>query len=147
MGAGGALTPKSPPTVGAGDNPNGVAVSSDGTSVYVTTAGDPPAIPGYVSQYDVGPGGTLTPKSTPTVTAGFNPVRVAVSPRPPVPIRKDQCKHGGWKAYAGFKNQGDCIRFVIHQATKACVSERAAIGIGRFGLFATLRCIHQRAGG
>ena len=55
-----------------------------------------------------------------------------------------------------FKNQGDCVSFVVHQATKACVFEQVAIGprafrdkygIGRFGLFATLRCIHQRAGG
>jgi hypothetical protein len=34
----------------------------------------------------------------------------------PSPTDKDQCKHDGWKEYAGpdgpFKNQGDCIQFV-----------------------------------
>lgn len=29
----------------------------------------------------------------------------------PSPTDKDQCKKGGWEAY-GFKNQGQCIRFV-----------------------------------
>ncbi len=49
VGAGGALTPKSPATVAAGDGPFGVAVSPDGGSVYVTNCdGD------NVSQYDVG---------------------------------------------------------------------------------------------
>jgi hypothetical protein len=34
----------------------------------------------------------------------------------PSPTDKNQCKHDGWKEYAGpdgpFKNQGDCIQFV-----------------------------------
>ena len=29
----------------------------------------------------------------------------------PFPSSKDQCKKDGWKAF-GFKNQGDCIKFV-----------------------------------
>ena len=29
----------------------------------------------------------------------------------PLPTSKDQCKHGGWAQF-GFKNQGQCIRFV-----------------------------------
>ncbi|HEY6279977.1 MAG TPA: hypothetical protein VIX86_27105 [Streptosporangiaceae bacterium] len=30
----------------------------------------------------------------------------------PLPTRKAQCRHGGWKTYAVFKNQRDCVRFV-----------------------------------
>lgn len=41
--------------------------------------------------------------------------KVALMPIPS-PTDKNQCKHGGWKKYAGpdgpFKNQGDCIQFV-----------------------------------
>jgi hypothetical protein len=28
------------------------------------------------------------------------------------PTSKDQCKHEGWRSYPGFKDQGDCVRFV-----------------------------------
>jgi hypothetical protein len=28
------------------------------------------------------------------------------------PIGKDDCKHGGWKGWPVFKNQGDCVSFV-----------------------------------
>jgi hypothetical protein len=31
----------------------------------------------------------------------------------PVPTSRSQCKHGGWRDF-GFKNQGQCIRFVKH---------------------------------
>jgi Tol biopolymer transport system component len=30
----------------------------------------------------------------------------------PLPTTKDQCKHGGWKTYGVFNNQGDCVSFV-----------------------------------
>ena len=70
VGAGGALSPKSPATVAAGAFPRGVAVSPDGGSVYVTNFfGD------SVSQYDVGAGGALAPKSPATVAAGDRPAR------------------------------------------------------------------------
>jgi 6-phosphogluconolactonase (cycloisomerase 2 family) len=53
----------------------GVAVSPNGQSVYVTdTGGD------TVFQYSVGYDGTLTPKSPATVTAGTSSNAVAVSP-------------------------------------------------------------------
>jgi hypothetical protein len=29
-----------------------------------------------------------------------------------LPTSKAQCKHGGWRNYPQFKNQGDCVRFV-----------------------------------
>ena len=52
-----------------------MAVSPDGGSVYVTNVGDD-----SVSQYDVGAGGALSPKSPATVAAGDGPYGVAVSP-------------------------------------------------------------------
>ncbi|MBV8947491.1 MAG: beta-propeller fold lactonase family protein, partial [Solirubrobacterales bacterium] len=55
-----------------------IAVSPDGKSVYVTNSGANGA--GGVSQYDVGPGGALTPKAVPTVAAGVVPAGIAVSP-------------------------------------------------------------------
>jgi YVTN family beta-propeller protein len=80
VGAGGALTPKSPATVAAGSEPAGIAVSPDGHSVYVTNIAAAVSFDGTVSQYDVGAGGVLSPKSPPTVPAGQSPFGVAVSP-------------------------------------------------------------------
>jgi len=31
------------------------------------------------------------------------------------PTSKDQCKHGGWRTYPQFKNQGQCVSFVKHK--------------------------------
>ena len=59
----------------AGVDPFGVAVSPDGGSVYVANAASD-----SVSQYDVGAGGALAPKSPATVAAGDVPFGVAVSP-------------------------------------------------------------------
>ena len=50
-------------------------MSPDGQSVYVTNI-----LNGSVSQYDVGAGGQLSPKSPATVAAGVIPRVVAVSP-------------------------------------------------------------------
>jgi DNA-binding beta-propeller fold protein YncE len=76
VGAGGALSPKSPATVPAGDGPVGIAVSPDGHSVYVPNNDSTD-----VSQYTVGAGGALSPKSPATVPAGLFPSGgVAVSP-------------------------------------------------------------------
>jgi hypothetical protein len=37
------------------------------------------------------------------------------SPRQLLPTSKDQCKHGGWRDYgATFRNQGECVAFVVH---------------------------------
>ena len=59
--------------MGAGDTPRGVAVSPDGMSAYVTNQDSD-----SISQYDVLPGGRLTPKSPPTVAAGDGPQQLAV---------------------------------------------------------------------
>ena len=58
----------SPATVAAGLNPEGVAVSPDGESVYVANVSSD-----NVSQYDVGAGGALSPKNPATVAAGTCP--------------------------------------------------------------------------
>lgn len=109
----GALSPKTPATVPTGGVPTAIAVSPDGNSVYVTNAGFFPQR-GGVAQYNVGAGGGLSAKSPPMVAAGDSPSGIAVSPLPRVLTTKQQCKHGGWKRF-GFKNQGNCIRFVKHR--------------------------------
>jgi hypothetical protein len=64
IGAGGALTPLSPASVAVG--PAGaalnLAVSADGTSVYVTDPGD-----GYIAQFTRQANGTLVPQTPPNV--------------------------------------------------------------------------------
>jgi probable HAF family extracellular repeat protein len=32
---------------------------------------------------------------------------------PPQPTSRDDCTNGGWKAYAGFKNQGACVSSLV----------------------------------
>jgi DNA-binding beta-propeller fold protein YncE len=79
VGTGGALTPKTPPTVTTANQPVGIAVSPDGHSVYVTN--NTLALPsGRVSQYNVGTGGALTPKTPPRVASAALPSEVVVSP-------------------------------------------------------------------
>ena len=75
VGIGGALAPKSPAGVVAGQGPLSVAVSPDGESVYVANQ-----FSNDVSQYDVGAGGTLSSKSPATVAAGELPYGLAVGP-------------------------------------------------------------------
>jgi hypothetical protein len=85
-----------------------VAVSPDGGSVYVLDVGSE-----AVFQFNVGPGGGLSPKSAASVPTGYAPFGLAVSPLPRVPTSKDQCKNGGWRNFGDtFKNQGQCIAFV-----------------------------------
>jgi hypothetical protein len=31
-----------------------------------------------------------------------------------IPTSKQQCKHGGWRNFPQFKNQGECVAFVNH---------------------------------
>jgi len=63
--------------VAAGPLPVDVAVSPDGSSVYVTNS-DNGGLGGSVSQYTVGAGGALSPKSPATVAAGTGPLGIAV---------------------------------------------------------------------
>jgi hypothetical protein len=32
---------------------------------------------------------------------------------PPLPTSKKQCKQGGWRSFGVFKNQGDCVSFMV----------------------------------
>jgi hypothetical protein len=38
---------------------------------------------------------------------------IVIVDAPPLPTSKDQCKDGGWQTYGVFKNQGDCVSFVV----------------------------------
>ncbi len=70
-----ALKPLTPATVAAGNTPQGVAVTPDGTSVYVADKND-----GTISQYNIDSAtGVLTPKSPATVATGSAPLAVAVT--------------------------------------------------------------------
>jgi len=92
-----------------------------------------------------------------TVSENVEPSRdVTVVDAQPFPATRDQCKHGGWRSYGIFKNQGACVAFVIREAVQACVFEQAAIGRtafrskyggGRFDLFAMLHCIARYVDG
>jgi parallel beta-helix repeat protein len=80
VGPGGALSPKSPATVAAGFLPRSLAVSPNGKSAYVGNVGnDLEGFPSGVSQYDVGSGGRLSPKS-PASVPSCAALQVAVSP-------------------------------------------------------------------
>jgi DNA-binding beta-propeller fold protein YncE len=109
VGPGGGLSAKSPATVPTGVSPEAIAVAPDGTSVYVTSIND-----NAVYQYDINPqSGALAPKSPATVATGTLPRGIAVTPLPRMPTSKEQCKEGGWRNFPQFKNQGQCIAFVI----------------------------------
>jgi len=79
-GAGGKLRPKTPATVATGHYPEGVAVSPDGQSVYVSNSYSGEGRNGTISQYNVGSGGKLSPKSPATVAAGREPFGLAITP-------------------------------------------------------------------
>ncbi len=72
--AGGVLSPPLP-AVAAGTAPAGVALSPDGSSLYVADAGE-----GRIRQYDVGVNGTVAAKQPASVAAGRLPFAVTVSP-------------------------------------------------------------------
>jgi 6-phosphogluconolactonase (cycloisomerase 2 family) len=79
VGATGGLTPLAPAEVAAGVWPVSVTVGPSGRFAYVVNKGDSVAA-GTISQYAVGAGGTLSPLSPPTVTAGVSPRGLAVDP-------------------------------------------------------------------
>ncbi len=66
---------------------------------------------------------------TDTLTNG----RAIVFDAPPLPTSKAQCRLGGWQTVGSmFKNQGQCVAFVVQQARQHCVAERARIGLRAF---------------
>ena len=81
--------------------PQGRGGDPDGRSVYVTNGGF--ASPGTISQYSVGAGGRLSPKSPATVATGTDPSHLAMTrplragraPRPTkrrVALRRSRCR-------------------------------------------------------
>jgi hypothetical protein len=98
------------------------------------------------------------PSACPVPVAVNQPVNsgnLTITDAQPFPTAEDQCKDGGWRSFPRFKNQGQCIRFVRHQARQACRNERAAIGRAAFRAkygngeqrrHAMRRCTRQRLG-
>ena len=107
VGADGTLTP-TPGGVATGNGASGIAITGDGESAYVANPGS-----NTISQYSVGTGGALSPRSPATVPTGSDPSQIAITPTRRVPTSKAQCKNDGWQQF-GFKNQGQCIAFVEH---------------------------------
>jgi len=71
------------------------------------------------------------------------------------PTSTQQCRNGGWRTFAVFKNQGDCVSFVVHQARQECTFIRARHGQPAFRAWhgsgvhkrhAMRRCVRQRSG-
>ncbi len=83
IGAGGALTPMGTPSVATGIESFAISVDPTGHYVYVTNGATAPnsngSTFGTVSQYTIGADGSLTPMTTPSVTA-IDPACVAVDP-------------------------------------------------------------------
>jgi hypothetical protein len=95
--------------VATGGGPGGVpAMSPDGRSLYIAVG----APLSQVSQFNVGSGGLLSPKTPATVATGGSPNWVVITPLPRIPTSKDQCKNGAWRNFPQFKNEGQCIAFV-----------------------------------
>lgn len=79
--------------------------------------------------------------------------RAVVFDAPLLPASRAQCKYGGWRNFGGmFKNQGQCVAFVVKQARQSCLAERAKIGLaafrnkyglGRYHVRAMRRCVNQ----
>ncbi len=79
--------------------------------------------------------------------------RTYLAPR--APATRAECKNGGWRNYGTtFKNQGDCVSFINHQARQECTFILAAIGRAAFRSeygygtatpHAMRRCVRQRS--
>jgi DNA-binding beta-propeller fold protein YncE len=75
VGAGGRLSPKTPAMVATtGSTPGGIALSPDGKSAYVADS------KGFVLQFGIGSGGSLSALAPAKVAAGTAPIAVAISP-------------------------------------------------------------------
>jgi DNA-binding beta-propeller fold protein YncE len=99
----GRLIPKDPPTIANGTEPDGLAVTPDGSRLFVANRDVD-----TVSQYGIRPDGTLRRKPLATVAAGDEPWAVAVNPSP---TTRAACKQRGWRR-SGFRSQKRCTRWV-----------------------------------
>ena len=55
----------------------------------------------------------ITASGAATLTESFT--SSLTEPAPLAPTSKDQCRNAGWKAFPQFKNQGQCVSFVVNQ--------------------------------
>jgi hypothetical protein len=63
------------------------------------------------------PFGTTTITQTATDAGGnHSSCQQTITVVPNTPTSEDQCKHDGWQSFTNptFKNQGDCVSFVVH---------------------------------
>jgi hypothetical protein len=97
-GGDGAFLPDFPTTGGAGGGGGGGLYGGGGGSGGIGGGGGG------------GGGSNLVPTggSASIDTTGIPQVQISYTP---VPTSRDQCKKGGWRQF-GFRNQGQCIRFV-----------------------------------
>jgi hypothetical protein len=82
---------------------------------FVEDNGTPGVGTDKVQEQFVGVVPTVCPPNTVVYRPEVDTVEVGdltVHDAPAVPTSKDQCKHGGWKIYGVFKNEGDCVSFV-----------------------------------
>jgi hypothetical protein len=118
VGAGGRLSPKSPATVAAVSNPGQVAVSPGGDSVYVTNRAVGHDDHGWISQYNVGAGGKLSPKSPAALpSADTDPIAVAVRP-------------DGKSVYVTNNISGNVSQFNVGAGGKLSPKTPATVGAG-----------------
>jgi hypothetical protein len=89
---------------GPGDSFEWVELQTSEPSEMAPPPGDP--IPGPTDCSSFPSGGTLV------VLDGVFHGDITVTDAQPLPTSKDQCKHGGWRNYPQFKNQGQCVEFV-----------------------------------
>jgi hypothetical protein len=106
-------------------------LSVSGNDAVVGFEPDPPGAFGFtgwmVHVVDNGPPGSDPPDTVTPVTDGSEPPScvlppsplldveegdVTVTDAPALPTSRSECLNGGWRAFPGFKNQGQCIAFV-----------------------------------
>lgn len=123
--SGGRLVAKSPQSVPTGDpGAWGIAITPDGTSVYVANEGPGTGPPGSVSQFTVGTGGKLTAKSPATVSAGHSPNDIAVSA-------------DGKSVYVTDRGGGLLWQFSVGSGGKLSPKSPATVAGGNFGVAVT----------
>jgi hypothetical protein len=86
-------------------------------SVFQTQVGDPFTLAPTRISFDLTPfaGMTVRIRFAEVDNLGFFNASVdgvAIDSIRLLPTTKEQCKHGGWRDFGVFKNQGDCVSFV-----------------------------------
>jgi hypothetical protein len=86
-------------------------LTATGTAAFVDVTDGMPDLIGVVLP--------ATQPSTSCPAPGIQPAALpilsgdlAVTDAQPFPTSKDECLRGGWRSFAVFKNQGDCVSFV-----------------------------------